>query len=74
MQHGFRGWKLVSLYTNYGTDGKQVFIDFAHYTGRPGRHGGSEYDMTLSGTISIDDFRKVLRRWLELKRIPISEQ
>lgn len=72
MEYGFKGWKLVSLYTEYGTDGKQVYIDFAHYTGRPSRTGGSEYDMTLSGTISMQDFRKILRRRLELKKIAVS--
>lgn len=69
-----KGWKLVSLYTEYGSDGKQVYVDFAHYTGRPSRGGGSEYDMTLSGTIHIDDFRKVLRRRLQLKKILVSER
>jgi len=62
----FKGWKLISMYTERATP-NVAYFDFAHYTGRPGRHGGSEYDKTLSGHVDLDTLRKTLRRHLTLE-------
>ena len=61
----FKGWRLVSLYSNHDD---KVYIDFARYTGRVGPHGsGAEYDKVLAGEISWDTLREALRRHLELQ-------
>lgn len=63
-----KGWKLVSMYSEKYPryPDRPIFIDFAHYTGRHGKHGGSDYDKTLSGYISEDTLRRVLRKHLEI--------
>lgn len=63
-----KGWKLVSLYPKSpSSDEDTYFVSFAHYTGRPGPNGGSEYDKVLRGEITIEQMRRSFRRHLELK-------
>ena len=63
-----KGWKLVSLYVEpYPTDpNHQVYVSFAHYTGRQHDHGGLEYDKALRGNLSFEELRHSLRKHLIL--------
>lgn len=68
-----RGWRLVSLYIEkYPTDPERpIYIDFAYYTGKRGKDGfGWEYTKVLKGHLSVDGFRRALRKHLTLEPAP----
>lgn len=63
-----KGWKLISFYPqNREISNSDYHVSFTHYTGKPGKRGGSEYDKSLEGTVTIEQLRRVLKKFLTLR-------
>ena len=64
-----KGWALVSLYPkDHQNPNSDMYFHFTHYTGKHSKTGGSEHDQTLDGTVTEEQLRRAVRKFLTLKK------